>query len=163
MLTHHSLSGEGLILGFLLIAKLTSLGLFMRNLHIDILVLQSLKPQVTLDLDVIGNPFRPPLGIEQAFIVGLPRIGGTELDKGLRRGTSVLANTSAKVGFSSSKAFRFKPVKARRRRSFFRARWRFSTSQLRSLALGGIIPYFTTGLMCKLRTGFDNPTGAHER
>jgi hypothetical protein len=36
MLTHHSLSSEGLILGFLLIAKVASLGLFMRNLHVDI-------------------------------------------------------------------------------------------------------------------------------
>jgi hypothetical protein len=78
MLTHPSLSNEGLILSFLLIAEWAALGLLMRNLPVDRLVLQSLKPQVALDFDVIGKPFSPPLGIEDAFIVGLPRIGDAE-------------------------------------------------------------------------------------
>jgi hypothetical protein len=78
MLTHPSLESEGLILSFLLIAELASLGLLIRNLPVDRLVLQSLKPLVTLDLDVIGKTFSPPLGIEQSFIVGLPRISVAE-------------------------------------------------------------------------------------
>ncbi len=36
-------SGEGLMLSFLLIGELSVLGRFVRNLHVDILVLQSLK------------------------------------------------------------------------------------------------------------------------
>jgi hypothetical protein len=67
MLTHPSIESEGMILGFLLIAEWAFLGLLMRHLPVDRLVLQSLKTKVTLDFDVIGNPFSPPLSIEQSF------------------------------------------------------------------------------------------------